>query len=164
MSDEEHKAKIASYGGAHQYLLGALESYPHEMWQVRPDSDQWSIHEIIVHIADSEANSYIRCRRFLAEPGEDLLAYDENRWARELDYHEQSSEDALELFRWLRKKSYDLIKEAPDEVWTYECFHPEIGTITLNDWLDTYERHIPEHVEQMQAVYEQWQGGNHGAG
>lgn len=164
MTDKERKAKIASYGEAHQNLVSALESYPHEMWKYRPAADQWSIHEIIVHIADSEANSYVRCRRFLAEPGEDLMAYDENQWARELDYLEQSPEDALELFRLLRKKSYDLVKDAPDEVWTYECFHPELGTTKLNDWLETYERHIPEHVAQMQAVFEQWQESDEGAG
>jgi hypothetical protein len=130
------------------------------MWQYKPDADQWSIHELIIHLTDSEANSYIRCRRFLAEPGQALMAYDENQWALELDYHGQSPEDALELFRWLRKKSYDLIKNTSDEVWLRECFHPENGTMTLDDWLDTYERHIPDHVAQMQAVYERWQEGS----
>jgi hypothetical protein len=28
--------------------------------------------------------------------------------------------------------------------------------MTLDDWLDTYERHVPEHLEQMQANYEDW--------
>ncbi len=107
--------------------------------------------------ADSEANSYIRCRRFLAEPGESLMAYDENGWARELNYHEQSTKDSLELFRWLRKRTYDLIKSVPEDVWTRQCFHPESGMMTMEDWLDTYERHIPQHIEQMQAVYEAWQ-------
>lgn len=85
------------------------------------------------------------------------MAYDQNQWASQLNYHDQSPEDALELFRLLRKKSFDLVKDAPDEVWTDECFHPELGTTTLKDWLDTYERHIPEHVEQMQAVFDRWQ-------
>jgi hypothetical protein len=26
----------------------------------------------------------------------------------------------------------------------------------MDGWLDIYERHIPEHIEQMQAVYEDW--------
>ena len=164
MTDVERKAKIDSYGEAHRNLLSALEGFPQEMWQYKPDPDEWSIHEIIVHITDSEANSYIRCRRFLAEPGQNLMAYDPDLWSRELDYHEQSPEDALELFRWLRKKSYDLILDAPSEVWTRECLHPESGTMTMDEWLDIYERHIPEHVAQMQAVFERWREGHHGAG
>ena len=164
MSDRERVAKIVSYGKAYETLSSSLKMFPHEMWQFKPTDDSWSIHEIIIHIADSEANSYIRCRRFLAEPGEPLLAYDQNRWASELDYHSQSPEDALELFRWLRKTSYDLIKLAPDEAWGRECFHPENGMMTMDDWLDTYERHVPEHVAQMRSVFESWQAEREGAG
>ncbi len=156
MKNPEREAKIESYAQAHRLLLNALKRFPEEMWQYKPSPEVWSIHEIIIHITDSEANSYIRCRRFLAEPGEPLMAYNENRWAKELNYHDQNSEDALVLFHWLRKKSYDLIKKAPDEVWSRECFHPEDGIITMDDWLDTYDRHVPDHISQMEAVYQSW--------
>jgi hypothetical protein len=29
--------------------------------------------------------------------------------------------------------------------------------MTFDDWLDTYDRHVPEHIAQMQAVYNEWQ-------
>jgi hypothetical protein len=28
--------------------------------------------------------------------------------------------------------------------------------MTFDDWLDIYERHIPEHVDQMRRNYEAW--------
>ena len=28
--------------------------------------------------------------------------------------------------------------------------------MTLDDWPGVYERHIPDHVRQMQAVYNDW--------
>jgi hypothetical protein len=34
--------------------------------------------------------------------------------------------------------------------------HPENGTMTMDNWLNVYERHIPEHLAQMQSVYEAW--------
>lgn len=159
MIEPQRQAKIDSYGKAYNLLLEALERFPREMWQYKPTEDQWSIHEILIHIADSEANSYIRCRRFLAEPGETLMAYDEMRWGRELSYHDQNPEDALMLFRWLRKLSYDLIKTAPQEVWLRECYHPEDGQITMDDWLNTYDRHIPDHISQMESVHQSWLEG-----
>jgi hypothetical protein len=159
MTDSQRQAKIDSYGKAYNLLIEALERFSREMWQYRPAEDQWSIHEIVVHIADSEANSYVRCRRFLAEPGETLMAYDEMRWGRELDYLDQNPEDALALFRWLRKLSYDLIKTAPEEVWSRECYHPEDGMITMDDWLDTYQRHIPDHISQMESIHQSWLEG-----
>jgi len=156
MTPEERGIKIQSYGTAHQQLLSALQGFPEKIWQFRPAPDRWTIHEIIIHIADSEANSYIRCRCFLAEPGSTVLGYDESKWARELHYHDQSTQESLELFKWLRRKSYTLIKELPETVWSNTVYHTETGVMTLDDWLATYERHIPDHIEQMQAIYTDW--------
>jgi len=148
--------KIESYGAAYQQLVDALAHFPQEMWQFRPAPDRWTIHEIIVHIADSEANSYVRCRRLLAEPGSAVLGYDEAGWARALNYHAQSADDALHLFKWLRHASYMLIKNAPDAVWSHTIVHSENGVMTMDDWLDTYERHVRDHIEQMRGVYDDW--------
>ncbi len=156
-TNADRQRKIEAYGQAYQILIDALAGFPIEMWQYRPAPDRWTIHEIIVHITDSEANSYIRGRRFIAEPGTQISAYDEMRWATALDYHAQSTETALELFKWLRGSTYDLIKSLPDDVWSHTLDHPEVGPMTLDDWLDTYERHIPDHIAQMQAVYEAWE-------
>jgi hypothetical protein len=156
MIPEERQLKIESYGSAHALLAAAVKRFPREMWQFRPSPERWTIHEIIVHITDSEANSYVRCRRFIAEPGSSVLGYDESRWARELHYDLQSPEDALELFKWLRHKSYTLIQTLSTSTWSNTVNHTENGIMTLDDWLDTYERHIPEHIRQMQAVYEDW--------
>jgi hypothetical protein len=158
MTPEERNPLIESYGGAYDQLHLAIQRFPVEMWQFRPAPDRWTIHEIIVHIADSEVNSYVRCRRFLAEPGSTVLGYDEGRWAHELKYHDQSPEDALELFRWLRKKTYLLVKDLPEPAWANKVNHSENGWMTLDDWLITYEDHIPAHIRQMQENYADWKG------
>ncbi len=156
MNPKERARKIESYSYAHALLVDALKEFPKEMWQFRDEHGCWSIHEHIIHITDSEANSYIRCRRIIAEQGESLMAYDENQWASALDYHDQSIEDALALFEWLRRKSYTLIKTLPEPVWAHASYHPENGDTTLDDWLDTYERHVPEHIEYMRQNYDAW--------
>lgn len=156
MTPEERATLIASYGRAHDLLLAAAGEFPREMWQFRPSPDQWTIHEIFVHVTDSEANSYVRCRRFIAEPGKDVMAYDEMGWAAALRYHDQSVEQALELFRCLRGASHALIQTLPESAWSHTVYHPENGTMTMDDWLRTYERHVPEHVAQMRSVYEAW--------
>jgi uncharacterized damage-inducible protein DinB len=156
MTPEERRQKIVSYGAAYDKLVAALDRYPAEMWSYRPAPGRWTIHEIIVHIADSEANSYIRARRFLAEPGSAVLGYDEEGWARALNYHDQNPADALELFRWLRYATFNLIQGQPDAVWANTVHHSESGLMTMDDWLVTYESHIPDHIGQMEAVYQAW--------
>ncbi len=157
MPHADRSQKIEVYRTAYPQLVAALQTFPQEMWQFRPAPERWTIHEIIIHITDSEANSYIRCRRFLAEPGSSVLGYAESRWAQELRYHDQSPADALELFKWLRHKSYTLIQNLPEAAWANTVNHTENGVMTLDDWLETYARHIPDHIQQMQAVYADWQ-------
>jgi hypothetical protein len=148
--------KIETYGAAYDELVGALRDFPREMWGYKAPHDPWTIHEIVVHITDSEANSYVRCRRAVAEPGESVMAYDENGWAQSLRYSEQSTDDAIELFRALRRNTYNLIKTLPEETWANTIYHPENGTMTLDDWLAVYERHVRDHVGQMREIYEAW--------
>jgi hypothetical protein len=156
VSTNDRKNRIESYANAYDTLVRGLESFPRAMWHFKPSPERWSIHEIIVHIADSEANSYVRCRRFVAEPGSTLMGYDEMQWARALDYSMQSCDDALELFRWLRLSSSRLISHLPESAWTHTAYHTENGIMTLDDWLRVYERHIPEHLAQMRENHEAW--------
>ncbi|MFN2196321.1 MAG: DinB family protein, partial [Anaerolineales bacterium] len=110
----------------------------------------------IIHITDSEANSYVRARRLLAEPGLALMAYDEMSWSVQLDYLRLNPVTALECFRWLRQSTYELIHDQPEAVWSQTAYHPESGDITLDDWLDIYARHVRDHIAQMDRVYESW--------
>jgi hypothetical protein len=159
MTSEDRARKIDSYGNAYNLLTKALGELPREMWSYQSPADPWTIHEVVVHIADSEANSYIRCRRFIAEPGEAVMAYDENQWAKSLRYADQSADEAVELFRVLRTASHKLIKTLPESAWSNTVYHPENGLMTLDDWLDVYERHVPEHIAQMRKIHSAWSNG-----
>ena len=116
----------------------------------KPEPKEWSVHEIIIHIADSETNSALRARKLIVEPGGTLMGYDQDKWATELNYHEHNLEDALEATRIARKTTYELLKRQPEEVFTHWIKHPEIeGEYTFDKWVDIYSRHIPGHIEQI---------------
>src|SRR5436190_316143 len=133
MTTDERRQKIVMYASAHDMLVQALARYPREMWQYRPTPQDFTIHEIFIHVTDSEANSFVRARHFIAQPGSTVSAYDEFGWAGKLDYHSLSVEDAVELFRWLRGNTVKLIREQPEEVWTNTIVHPENGTMKMED-------------------------------
>ena len=159
MDSQERASKIENYGKAYDYLVEAIKQFPQEMWQFQPASG-WSIHNIIVHITDSEANSFVRCRRLIAEPGSTVMGYAEDVWAKQLNYPEQSTDDAIELFRLLRLTSYKLIKSLPASTWSHTVEHSDMGTMTMDDWLEMYNSHVPDHVRQMQEVFKEWQQQN----
>ncbi|OGC94729.1 MAG: hypothetical protein A2W25_16080 [candidate division Zixibacteria bacterium RBG_16_53_22] len=156
MINVERNQKIEVYGNAYYEISEALGHLPREMWHYKPSPNAWSIHEIIIHLADSEANGYIRFRKAISEPGKPILTYDQEGWALHLDYASQSAEDYLELFKWLRAASYSTLRKAPDMIWQHAVIHPERGTMTTEDLLDIYANHAGKHIAQMKRVYEQW--------
>lgn len=56
MTPEERKQRIKLYGKGFEMLTETLESIPRKMWKFKPAPAEWSVHEIIVHLADSETN------------------------------------------------------------------------------------------------------------
>ena len=161
MDAAERSEQIAKYGRAYDDFVAALNEIPQEAWQFKPAPKEWSIHQVIVHLADSETNSYLRARRMIAEPGQLLMGYDQDVWADNLDYHSQSWEDALEVLRLVRKLTYELIKDLPDEVWGNSAVHPEYDeAYTFEKWLRIYANHPYEHRQQIQDNYAAWQAAN----
>jgi hypothetical protein len=154
--------KLALYAAGAGLLDSALAAIPSEAWDWKPGPARWSIREIILHIADSEANSYIRCRRFIAEPGKTVMAYDEDTWAEALKYRDQDPKIAIELFKLLRRATAALISSLPAAVWSHTVQHPENGLMTLDDWLDVYSRHVPEHINHIHATFEAWRAAAEG--
>jgi hypothetical protein len=156
MTHAERLALIEHYGQATNLLVDALKQFPRDMWHYKPAPDRWSIHEIIIHLADAEANSFIRARCFIAEPGKTVMAYDQDRWAADLRYDLQDPIGAIELFKWLREMTYRMIRSIPESYWTRAINHPESGVMGFDQWLVIYEQHTPKHIEQMQRNYDAW--------
>ncbi len=157
MDKQERNEKLELYGRGFDLLKSALVEVPAEAMKWRPEPTEWSVHEIIIHIADSESNAALRARKLIVEPGGTLMGYDQAQWADVLNYHDHNLEDALEVTRLARKTTYELIKRQPEEVFTHAIVHPEMAEpYTFDKWVDIYSRHIPGHIEQIQNNVKLW--------
>ena len=157
MNKTERDEKIELYGRGYDLLMQTLKDIPQEMWKFKPEPKEWSVHEILVHLADSESNAALRARKLIVEPNGLLMGYDQDKWAIELNYHDQSWEDALETLKFVRKTTYKLLKEQPDEVFQNTVKHPEYDEpYTFEKWLNIYSGHIPGHIEQIKNNYLIW--------
>jgi len=157
MDIKERNEKMELYGRGFDLLKTALAEVPQEAMKFKPEPKEWSVHEIIIHLADSESNSALRVRKLIVEPGGALMGYDQDQWAIQLNYHEQSIEDALEILRLARKSTYELLKRQPEEVFTHSIVHPEMSEpYTFEKWLNIYPKHIPGHIEQIKNNMKIW--------
>jgi hypothetical protein len=148
--------QLESFGRGPALLSAALGQFPKRMWLFRPSPGIWSIHENILHLADREVHSYIRCRRFIAEPGTSVPKFDSENWAATLGYFHQSTREALKILCHLRKMTYGLLLALPDPVWEYSLEHETEGRLTLSEWIRLEAEHIPHHIRQMKRNYEKW--------
>lgn len=154
MNQNERIEKIEEYGRGFDLLAAALAKIPPEAWDFRPAPGEWSIHEVILHMADSESIGALRLRKMIAEPGSTLMTYDEAKWAVALNYGNQSMEDALQIFKLTREMNYRLLKTLPNQVFMQSAVHPEyVEPYTFENWLATYTRHVSEHLGQLEKIY-----------
>ena len=160
MTRDERRQVLESFGRAPVLLSTVLREVPKKMWLYKPSPDRWSIHEIIVHLADSEASSYVRCRHLIAEPGMAIPEFDPKKWAGTLGYFHQSTREALEIIRRLRRVTYHLIAKLPESVWLHTMQHLWEGEISLEKWIVRQEQHIPHHIDQIKQNYETWLGAH----
>lgn len=157
MDQAERNEKIELYGRGYELLTAALADIPREAWLFKPDANEWSVYEVLIHLADSESNAALRARKLIVEPGGTLMGYDQDKWAAELKYHDQDYEDALEIVRLVRKSTYALLKTQPEEVFEHSARHPEYEEpYTFEQWLNIYSAHIPGHIEQIRNNYKLW--------
>ena len=161
MDTKERNEKIELYGRGYDLLKAALAEVPPEAWTFKPEPKEWSVHEILIHLADSETNAAMRARMLIVQPGATLMAYDQEQWAVTLGYHGQNWEDALETVRLVRKTTYELLKKQPEKVFAHTAKHPEFDdAYTFERWLKIYSSHIPGHIEQINANGKLWDRQN----
>ncbi|MEN9692939.1 MAG: hypothetical protein RLZZ330_583 [Actinomycetota bacterium] len=117
--------------------------------------DGWSARQVIHHLADSEAQSYARLRRLLAEPeGTTIQGYDEGAWAESplLGYNELPIENSLAVFASVRAASLDILRRMSSSDLNRKGVHTESGEYSVNKWVTTYTNHPREHSEQIAAA------------
>jgi uncharacterized damage-inducible protein DinB len=113
----------------------------------------WTVRQVVHHIADSHANSYIRFKLALTEDWPTIKPYDEAAWARLAD--SQLAIDASLVFidalhaRWVA-----LLSPLSDADFERGFNHPENGRQTLAHALALYEWHARHHTAHIASLRE----------
>jgi hypothetical protein len=116
-------------------------------------SGGWSARQVIHHVADSEAQSYARLRRLIAEPGTQIQGYDEASWGENetLGYKDLPIAHSLDVFKAVRASSLEIIRRLTPAQLDNSGTHSESGEYTIKTWLETYINHPLEHAAQIKS-------------
>ena len=140
----------ARYEASTQALLSLVSTLT-ESDLDRADAEGWTPRQVIHHVADSEAQSYARLRRLIAEPGTQIQGYDEGKWAENatLGYSTLDVAPSIEVFAAVRKSSYLLLQRLLESELENKGIHTESGEYSIRTWLETYTNHPLDHANQI---------------
>jgi hypothetical protein len=147
------KTYAQNYGAATQVFIEATSLITAENLD-KADYAGWTPRQIVHHMADSESQSAARLRRILAQPGTQILGYDENAWSEcaALGYRTLPIENSLALYKASRASSLEILGNIVESDLEKFAIHSERGNFTLEDWLRVYSNHPVDHANQLREA------------
>ena len=123
---------------------------------LRPGPGEWSIRQIVHHLADAEATALGQPKFALAEPGRRYTGspYDADAWARGLAYDDRPIAQSVALFSAIRGHMAQLLRTLPDP-WERATLDAKGTAHPAGVAIGKFASHAFEHIEQIQAIREQ---------
>jgi hypothetical protein len=144
---------LTEYSSGVRKLKKSVHQLTKAVMDFRPFAEAWTIHEHAIHLADMEANGYVRFRCILGESGKTVMTVDEDKWTANIGYDQQPVGDYVSLFSLLRKVTSQYLSRNLDnkEMWEERYIvHPERGNIALKEWVKLYSAHADIHVKYIE--------------
>ena len=115
-------------------------------------ADKWAIRFILHHLADAETVLYDRIRRVISEPRQVLWGFDQDAWARELDYSGVSVELSKQTYASVRSGIIYYARLHYGSSGHLEFVHSETGVRTLKQEFDKVAAHNEHHLAQIRMA------------
>lgn len=141
-----------------QFLAGpsrvraAIDGIDAAMLNRRPPGEDWSIRDVVIHLADAELIAAVRFRLALAQQDAVLPTYEQEDWKRRLQYLWRDPEAALALFHATRYSTAEILDHCGADAWQRTAIHPERGPMIVADLVALYIDHVDQHVAQINAA------------
>jgi uncharacterized damage-inducible protein DinB len=145
---------IESYAAGGETLRRSVQGLTRDELLARPGPGDWSIQDLVIHLADSDAIAIDRMKRILSEDNPPLLYADETAYVDRLFPEVQSLEDALTLFDVGRRQWSRVLRKLPDDAFTLQGTHNRSGIVTVGGMVKGSSKHLDHHLVFLRAKRE----------
>lgn len=114
--------------------------------------DGWTVRQVVHHLADSHANSYIRFKLALTEDWPTIKPYDEAAWANLSDSRWLPIDGSLAFIDALHGRWGSLLEAMTDEDFQKGYVHPAQGRQNLAKALAIYDWHSRHHTAHITSL------------
>jgi hypothetical protein len=124
----------------------------HEQLDRRYGSGKWPVRFILHHLADAETVLFDRIRRIISEPRQVIWAFDQDAWAKGLDYSRLPLNLSRRIYDAVRAGIIYQARLHYDLDGHREFVHSETGVRTLKAEFDKVASHNEHHLEQIELA------------
>jgi len=149
MTPEERTALINQYKAGNKQVADALRDVSEAELDFRRAPGKWTVREIVHHLADSETTSGIRLRKLIVEQQPLIQGYDQDEFAKRLQYSRRPIEPALKAFTAARETTAQILDLMNEADWKRMGEHTESGPYSAESWLSIYAVHAHNHADQI---------------
>jgi uncharacterized damage-inducible protein DinB len=142
---------IETFAAGGERLRRAVAGLSRDDLRALPGPGDWSIQELVIHLADSDAIAIDRMKRILTEDNPPLLYADEQAYVANLFCDEQSLDDAVLLFDVGRRQFAGVLRKLPDAAFARAGTHNRKGRVTLGEMVADYVAHLDHHLQFLHA-------------
>jgi DinB family protein len=150
-TEADRQALLETYRAAPARLAAALDGLSAAEIDARPAADDWTVREIVHHLADNEIIAGVRLRCILSQDNPTLVGYDEAGYAQRFGYADRPLANALALLTAAREANVDILRRLGEDDWARAGDHPESGHYTVYDLLEANTSHVANHIRQIEA-------------
>jgi hypothetical protein len=126
----------------------------------RPAASEWSVLELLGHLADAELVVSGRYRWAISQDEPPLLAYDQDLWVARLRHNEDQPDELLAVFSAMRAANLQLWRRSSAEERQRAAMHAERGPESYDLMFRMLAGHDRFHLNQMRETLRQVRAGS----
>jgi catechol 2,3-dioxygenase-like lactoylglutathione lyase family enzyme len=150
---------IALYSRGGDEVEAALAGLTEADLDLTRAPEEWSIRQIVHHLAESESLFLMTFKSALAQSGSTFIRnpYDQAHWVEALAYKERAIEPSLALIKATRRHIAHLLQHIPDHwdryiLQKFASREGEGDKVTVGELLDGLSRHLADHCAEIQET------------
>ena len=159
MTDTEFRENIEAAEKSPKQIAAAVSGLPDKIMRYKPAPDKWCILEILAHLADMELLYAHRMRQMLADKRPVLAPIDQEDWAKNLGYLEESPAELVALYGLNRHHNLQLLRRIKPYDLDKSAYHPELQkNVTVAEYVERMGTHGANHLQQIERLKQQARG------
>lgn len=128
------------------------QTVPDDVLSRRPGPGEWSAHQTLLHLADTDMVYGVRIRMIVTQEKPLLVGYDQEAWGSRFKDLDESGQQTFLRWRILRQTNLRMLGSLTNDEWSRVGNHSERGEESIRSMVSLLAGHDRAHLDQMKRA------------